>query len=193
MRQNLELKSPPAPHRSPCPSHLPLLSRLGLRAAPLRRRLDHKFWFWRIQLGCSRVEPPTTNTEGWKCGTCDLMNPASAKEKCTVCDAPKPGASSSRLRFRESLLHAYSTFRTTPVRCVQLDLVDLHHIIGFSFGAPKLAGVRVQPEFHWIRSGAFDKYGHNVRQWNRGRVQLGCGWAEATFRKWRVEVQDLRL
>ncbi|KAJ2914651.1 hypothetical protein MD484_g5768, partial [Candolleomyces efflorescens] len=34
-------------------------------------------------------------SSGWTCGLCGLSNPASAKEKCTICEAPAPGASSS--------------------------------------------------------------------------------------------------
>jgi hypothetical protein len=39
------------------------------------------------------MKPPTTSASGgeWACDTCGLKNPASAAEKCTICDAPKPG------------------------------------------------------------------------------------------------------
>lgn len=36
---------------------------------------------------------PKLITDGdWTCNTCMLKNPGSAKEKCTICEAPKPGA-----------------------------------------------------------------------------------------------------
>lgn len=44
------------------------------------------------------AKPPSTSapkliTDGdWTCDTCMLKNPGSAKEKCTICEAPKPGA-----------------------------------------------------------------------------------------------------
>ncbi|RXW17783.1 hypothetical protein EST38_g8081 [Candolleomyces aberdarensis] len=41
---------------------------------------------------------PTSASSGWTCGLCGLSNPASATEKCTICEAPAPkaaGASSS--------------------------------------------------------------------------------------------------
>jgi hypothetical protein len=33
--------------------------------------------------------------ELWTCGTCMLSNPPAATDKCTVCDAPRPGAASA--------------------------------------------------------------------------------------------------
>ena len=39
------------------------------------------------------MKPPAPGSaEGWKCTTCDLQNPASATDKCTVCETPKPSA-----------------------------------------------------------------------------------------------------
>ncbi|GJE91022.1 zf-RanBP domain-containing protein [Phanerochaete sordida] len=35
---------------------------------------------------------PASSSSVWTCSTCMLQNPDSAKEKCTVCDAPRPGA-----------------------------------------------------------------------------------------------------
>jgi len=35
---------------------------------------------------------PATKAGQWTCDTCMLQNPDSAKEKCTVCEAPRPGA-----------------------------------------------------------------------------------------------------
>lgn len=34
--------------------------------------------------------PAQTSGAAWKCSTCDLQNPASATEKCTICEAPRP-------------------------------------------------------------------------------------------------------
>ncbi|CAE6364587.1 unnamed protein product [Rhizoctonia solani] len=43
--------------------------------------------------GAAGIKAPSTSTGGqWTCSTCSLSNPASATEKCTVCDAKKPGA-----------------------------------------------------------------------------------------------------
>ncbi|EIW72110.1 hypothetical protein TREMEDRAFT_72658 [Tremella mesenterica DSM 1558] len=36
------------------------------------------------------VTPLTTTGEEWTCDLCMLKNPASASEKCTICEAPKP-------------------------------------------------------------------------------------------------------
>ncbi|OJA12432.1 hypothetical protein AZE42_08096 [Rhizopogon vesiculosus] len=42
------------------------------------------------------IKPPITNPAGtWQCDTCMLDNPDSAKLKCTVCDAARPGAPAS--------------------------------------------------------------------------------------------------
>ncbi|KAH7929082.1 hypothetical protein BV22DRAFT_1081682 [Leucogyrophana mollusca] len=39
------------------------------------------------------VKAPTASSGGtWTCGTCMLTNSDEAKEKCTVCEAPRPGA-----------------------------------------------------------------------------------------------------
>ncbi|KAG1781053.1 hypothetical protein EV702DRAFT_691158 [Suillus placidus] len=43
--------------------------------------------------------PPTQHAEIWQCDTCMLPNPDSAKLKCTVCDAARPGASSAPTGF----------------------------------------------------------------------------------------------
>ncbi|CAE6434864.1 unnamed protein product [Rhizoctonia solani] len=43
--------------------------------------------------GAAGMKAPSTSTAGqWTCSTCSLSNPATATEKCTVCDAKKPGA-----------------------------------------------------------------------------------------------------
>jgi len=34
--------------------------------------------------------PPKTKEAPWTCSLCSLQNPASAKEKCTICEAPRP-------------------------------------------------------------------------------------------------------
>lgn len=39
--------------------------------------------------------PPTQHVGTWQCDTCMLSNPDSAKLKCTVCDAARPGAASA--------------------------------------------------------------------------------------------------
>lgn len=43
------------------------------------------------------MKAPTTSAQKWVCSLCGLQNPADAKEKCTVCDAPRqaPTVSSS--------------------------------------------------------------------------------------------------
>ncbi|KAI6164455.1 hypothetical protein EDD17DRAFT_349080 [Pisolithus thermaeus] len=42
------------------------------------------------------LKPPTPSTGSkWKCDLCGLENPDSAKEKCTICDAPRPGVAQS--------------------------------------------------------------------------------------------------
>ncbi|WOO82336.1 Nuclear pore complex protein [Vanrija pseudolonga] len=38
------------------------------------------------------IKAPATKAGDWTCDTCMLQNPDSAKEKCTVCEAPRPGA-----------------------------------------------------------------------------------------------------
>ncbi|KAG2344098.1 hypothetical protein BDR05DRAFT_962398 [Suillus weaverae] len=43
--------------------------------------------------------PPTQHAEIWQCDTCMLPNPDSAKLKCTVCEAARPGASSAPTGF----------------------------------------------------------------------------------------------
>lgn len=37
-------------------------------------------------------EVPMTSNETWECSLCMLKNPSSATEKCTICEAPRPGA-----------------------------------------------------------------------------------------------------
>lgn len=41
------------------------------------------------------IKPPAKSSGEWDCDTCMLKNPASATEKCTVCEAPRPGAAAS--------------------------------------------------------------------------------------------------
>ncbi|KAG2129198.1 uncharacterized protein EDB93DRAFT_1265834 [Suillus bovinus] len=36
--------------------------------------------------------PAATTSGTWSCGTCMLENPASAEDKCTICDAPRSGS-----------------------------------------------------------------------------------------------------
>ncbi|TDL24031.1 hypothetical protein BD410DRAFT_827467 [Rickenella mellea] len=50
-----------------------------------------------FDFGAAGMKPPTKSTGGktWKCSTCDLTNPDSAQEKCTVCETPRPGGVSS--------------------------------------------------------------------------------------------------
>ncbi|KAH7911057.1 hypothetical protein BJ138DRAFT_1007405 [Hygrophoropsis aurantiaca] len=38
------------------------------------------------------AKPPTAVGGNWMCDTCMLTNPDDAKEKCTICEAPRPGA-----------------------------------------------------------------------------------------------------
>jgi hypothetical protein len=33
--------------------------------------------------------PPKPGGASWTCSTCMLMNPATATDKCTVCDSPR--------------------------------------------------------------------------------------------------------
>jgi hypothetical protein len=40
----------------------------------------------------SGFKPPAKAAGEWDCDMCSLKNPASATEKCTICEAPKPGA-----------------------------------------------------------------------------------------------------
>ncbi|OCF77322.1 hypothetical protein I204_01309 [Kwoniella mangroviensis CBS 8886] len=42
----------------------------------------------------AKVAAPAAETQ-WTCGTCMLKNPESAKDKCTICEEPRPKASSS--------------------------------------------------------------------------------------------------
>jgi hypothetical protein len=35
------------------------------------------------------MKPPTTSGASWTCSTCMLSNPATAVDKCTVCDTPR--------------------------------------------------------------------------------------------------------
>ncbi|TFK26241.1 hypothetical protein FA15DRAFT_667738 [Coprinopsis marcescibilis] len=41
--------------------------------------------------GAAGVKPPTA-ASGWTCSTCMVQNPDSAKERCTACEEPRPGA-----------------------------------------------------------------------------------------------------
>ncbi|KAG9312917.1 hypothetical protein JVU11DRAFT_6350 [Chiua virens] len=43
------------------------------------------------------VKAPTTSAQTWTCTLCNLQNFADAREKCTVCDAPRPGPTESSL------------------------------------------------------------------------------------------------
>lgn len=45
--------------------------------------------------GAGMKPPPAASGEEWECSCCMLKNPASVVEKCTVCDAPRPGKTSS--------------------------------------------------------------------------------------------------
>ncbi|KAG1746719.1 uncharacterized protein EDB91DRAFT_1048901, partial [Suillus paluster] len=40
------------------------------------------------------MKAPAATSGTWSCGTCMLANPDSAKDKCTVCDAPRSGGAS---------------------------------------------------------------------------------------------------
>ncbi|EIW79227.1 hypothetical protein CONPUDRAFT_83503 [Coniophora puteana RWD-64-598 SS2] len=42
--------------------------------------------------GAGMSASKASSTETWQCATCMLQNPDSAKEKCTICEAPRPGA-----------------------------------------------------------------------------------------------------
>ena len=47
------------------------------------------------------MKKPSSGGDQWTCGTCMLANPATATEKCTVCDAPRPGAASAAPASKE--------------------------------------------------------------------------------------------
>lgn len=40
--------------------------------------------------------PAATTSGAWSCGTCMLENPDSAKDKCTICDAPRSGGAAAK-------------------------------------------------------------------------------------------------
>ncbi|KAL1408542.1 hypothetical protein Q8F55_005354 [Vanrija albida] len=46
-----------------------------------------------VPAGGFAFKAPAASAGQWECGTCNLQNPDSAKEQCTVCEAPRPGAS----------------------------------------------------------------------------------------------------
>ncbi|KAF8557767.1 hypothetical protein OG21DRAFT_1434639 [Imleria badia] len=41
------------------------------------------------------LKAPVTVPQTWKCSVCELQNPADAKEKCAVCDSPRPAPTDS--------------------------------------------------------------------------------------------------
>lgn len=41
--------------------------------------------------GAAGAKKPSESGDQWTCDTCMLKNPATATEKCTICDAPRPG------------------------------------------------------------------------------------------------------
>ncbi|KAF9648635.1 hypothetical protein BDM02DRAFT_3143902 [Thelephora ganbajun] len=97
--------------------------------------------------GAAGLKPPTTNTDEWKCGTCALMNPASAKEKCAVCDAPGPGVSSSGSGSGNAF-----TMPTPPSGPLLFGASNLTSLTsspssGFSFGVPRPVGLVFNPSF----------------------------------------------
>jgi hypothetical protein len=62
------------------------------------------------------IPKPTVPAGQWKCTTCDLLNPSTATEQCTICESPKPGAAPPKPK-------APSAMPAPPSG-------------GFSFGAP---------------------------------------------------------
>ena len=56
-----------------------------------------------------------TTTQTWTCSVCCLQNPADAKEKCTICDAPRQAPTSSSLPPTPPLAPAsFTPFATAP-------------------------------------------------------------------------------
>ena len=58
------------------------------------------------------MKAPTTVAQTWTCSLCSLQNPADAKEKCTVCDAPRQEPTNSSSPSPASTLSPTSS---TPV------------------------------------------------------------------------------
>jgi len=51
----------------------------------------------------SQMPSYNPNSEAsWTCSLCSLQNPGSAKEKCTICEAPRPAPQSSSMGFGQS-------------------------------------------------------------------------------------------
>ncbi|KAF9453580.1 hypothetical protein P691DRAFT_22528 [Macrolepiota fuliginosa MF-IS2] len=49
--------------------------------------------------GAAGMKPVTgPSNDGWTCSQCSLQNPVGATVKCTICDAPKPGAATEPLQ-----------------------------------------------------------------------------------------------
>ncbi|CAK9782982.1 hypothetical protein CC85DRAFT_329080 [Cutaneotrichosporon oleaginosum] len=48
-----------------------------------------------FDFGGAGLKPPAKSAGEWDCDVCSLKNPATATEKCTICEAPKPGANAA--------------------------------------------------------------------------------------------------
>ncbi|WVQ66973.1 uncharacterized protein L199_005165 [Kwoniella botswanensis] len=59
-----------------------------------KKRDQPTFEFSLTASSTTKVTAPAAETQ-WTCGTCMLKNPDSAKEKCTICEEPRPKASSA--------------------------------------------------------------------------------------------------
>ncbi|KAH0836593.1 hypothetical protein J3R83DRAFT_8293 [Lanmaoa asiatica] len=59
------------------------------------------------------MKAPTTLAQTWMCSLCGLQNPADAKEKCTICDAPQASPDS----FLFPLSRAYACTNLVYSRC----------------------------------------------------------------------------
>ncbi|KAF9784993.1 hypothetical protein BJ322DRAFT_1060813 [Thelephora terrestris] len=90
---------------------------------------------------------PTAETDGWKCETCDLKNPTSAKEKCTVCDTPKPGASSLGQDSGSKSIFSMPAPLSGPFLFGASNSTTSTSTTssGFSFGIPKPLGSALNP------------------------------------------------
>jgi rubrerythrin len=72
-----------------CNIHVKATSSIITEPAPSQKPASSFDW------AAAGIRPPSAS-EQWACSTCGLNNPATATEKCTICDAPAPGAAASK-------------------------------------------------------------------------------------------------
>lgn len=102
-------------------------------------------------------KPPAAAGE-WECDTCMLKNPATATEKCTVCEAPKPGATVSTPAAPKGGLPAPPaggfSFGGKPVATAPPSAPSTG-LTGFSFGVKPPGTAAAAPSFGAPPAGGF--------------------------------------